>query len=126
MCPDQEVRWNEETIREISDTAYFKWVDAGSPHGQDKHFWNLAEQEMIDRLQPKEELIEVNYSAPKKLPSNAFKADSVYFYVPYVPMPVADFAKTCDEFVDLSKAAGYKEYNRLRDELDEYLEDRYY
>lgn len=38
MCENHEDR-----VREL---AYFKWKEAGEPHGRDKEFWAEAEQEL--------------------------------------------------------------------------------
>ena len=94
-----QVQWSEESRKEIESNAYFKWVDAGRPHGQDRHFWNLAEQEQIkkrffphlDEQPPSEEIIELNYHAPgqqkpKRWSSSGSYLDAGYFYCPYVPL----------------------------------------
>ena len=100
-----QIQWSEESRQEIESNAYFKWVDAGRPHGQDKHFWDLAEreqikkrffphldeqlEEIIESNQP-EEIIELNYHAPApkitKVKWGSSYMDSGYFYAPYIPL----------------------------------------
>jgi hypothetical protein len=37
---------SEITHAQISERAYFLWEAAGRPHGEDQHFWNVAEKEL--------------------------------------------------------------------------------
>lgn len=56
--------WTEKNHKEIESLAYFKWVDSGRPIGQDKYFWDLAEQEIWEKEHV--EVIEITYPAKKK------------------------------------------------------------
>jgi len=40
-----------EYMRIVSERAYYLWQDAGQPLGLDKHFWNLAVQQIEDENQ---------------------------------------------------------------------------
>lgn len=33
---------------DIRDRAYALWVEAGSPHGDDHHFWHEAERQLAE------------------------------------------------------------------------------
>lgn len=79
-------QWSEKEREEIATKAYFKWIDAGRPSGQDKHFWNLAEQEALKPVAlEEEEIIEVNYPGRRRRRNSSF-LDTGYFYCPYIPL----------------------------------------
>ena len=59
-----EEQWTNKEKKEISDIAYFKWIDAGCPDGMDQFFWNQAVKEKLDE-RDSFEIIEVNLTKPK-------------------------------------------------------------
>jgi hypothetical protein len=73
LTPD-ELHVAEEAIRRM---AYEKWLQAGSPPGDDLHFWSAAEQEWIlfqyvpHRLPPQAE-----GDDPEREPSHVSKVPS--------------------------------------------------
>jgi hypothetical protein len=40
----------------IAERAYYKWLEAGSPHGDGKEFWYSAEQELTHAIVDLEEI----------------------------------------------------------------------
>jgi hypothetical protein len=58
--------WDEETLEQIEQIAYFKWIDAGRPSGMHQHFWDLAEKEMLEKTAGIEEVVEISYRKPKR------------------------------------------------------------
>lgn len=57
--------WVQKNHKEIEAIAYFKWQEAGKPDNQDKHFWQMAENELWDKQHP-DEVIEINYPRKKQ------------------------------------------------------------
>jgi hypothetical protein len=55
--------WVQKNHKEIELLAYFRWQEAGKPDSQDKHFWEMAENELWDKQHP-DEVIEITY--PRK------------------------------------------------------------